>query len=243
MGAATATALKEDGFRVLIADLDPAFTQRRAEELGVEGFAGELTDEATARALMQRAAELGDVTAVVNAAGISPKLDGGKVPFDRITAEDFRRVLDVNVVAMFLVAREAAAVMARDGRSSIVNIGSISARMGGSGPVGASYGPTIVAGLHYAASKAAVHSMGVSLCRELAPYRIRVNTIAPGFTATNLTAVIPPDTFAEVIGQIPSGEIGTPDDIAAGIRYLVSDAARYVNGAVLDINGAWLPQF
>lgn len=245
MGTAIASQLTKDGFAVVIADIGSGRTSAAASDLGLAGwFAGDLTDEDVVRDLVGYAAGIGSISTVVNTAGIAPKLsDGGKIPFDKVGKDDWLNVLAVNVVAPFLVIREAAPLMPRDGRSSIVNIGSISARLGSSGPAGADYGPKITAGLHYSASKAAVHSLGVSLSRELAPLRIRVNTIAPGYIATAINSNTPAETVAQVTGQIPSGRAGTPDDIANAVRFLVSDEAQYLNGAVLDINGAWLPQF
>lgn len=243
IGSVIAATLAAEGWAALVADLDRSAAEAVAERVGAAGaFAGDLTDESRAAALVDRAAALGTLTAVVNAAGISPKNPaGGKVDFTDVGADDFARVLAVNLLAPFLVVREAARVIARDGSGAVVNIGSITARLGSSGPEDAGYGPTITSGLHYSASKAALHNLGVSLSRELAPYRVRVNTVAPGYVSTAMTAGTPGPTEQAVLAQVPAGRAATPQDIADSVAFLLSERARYLNGAVLDVNGGWLP--
>lgn len=245
IGSRIAARLAALGHRVVVADLDAAAVAATVKTIpaGAVGSAGDLTDPAAVRTLFGTAAELGPVQVLINSAGISPKQDGRKKGFAQIDAGEWRRVFDVNVLAPFLAIQAAVGLMPRDGSASIVNIGSITARMGTGGPLDAEFPPVIPSAAHYAASKGAVHTMGMSLARELAPLGIRLNTVAPGFVTTAMTAGVPGGENARILSQVPLGRAGVPDDVVGAVEYLVSDRAAYITGAVLDVNGGWLPAF
>jgi NAD(P)-dependent dehydrogenase (short-subunit alcohol dehydrogenase family) len=243
IGTVICASLAARGYRVCVADLDPVRSAQAAARLG-DGhvsFAGDLSHEETARTAVEFAATAGPVTVLVNAAGISPKSPQGKLELDEISGDDFLRVLRVNTIAPFLMAKYAARHMPADGSASIVNILSIAVRMAAGGARDAAFPPFIASASHYGASKAALHNLQVSLSRELAPRGIRVNGVAPGFIATDLNAGIPDDERARVLAQIPAGRAGTPADVAGAVAYLVSPEASYLTGAVIDVNGGWLP--
>ena len=90
-------------------------------------------------------------------------------------------------------------------------------------------------------SGAALRNLQTGLCRELAPYRIRVNGVAPGFVATSLNAAISDEERANVLAQIPMGRAGSPDDVTDAVEFLVGPRSAYLTGAVIDVNGGWLP--
>jgi 2-deoxy-D-gluconate 3-dehydrogenase len=162
--------------------------------------------------------------AVCNAGSIErrPALD--------VSLESWRRVVDLNVVSTFAVARAAARLFrAANVEGRIVLVASVLAFQGG---------------WHvssYAASKAAVANLTRALANEWAPLGIRVNGIAPGYVATELTAPLraDPERYAEITARIPVGRWAQPEEIAAAVAFLVSSAASYVHGAVLPVDGGW----
>jgi NAD(P)-dependent dehydrogenase (short-subunit alcohol dehydrogenase family) len=166
--------------------------------------------------------ELGTLTGLVNNAGIyGPYGRLEDLPYDELM-----RVLAVNVGGLFVASREAIRRMStkHGGKGgAIVNISSGSATKGNPG-----------VGIQYAASKGAVNSLGVGLSQEVAGEGIRVNTVAPGLTATDMP---PPDRLVKEGPTIPIGRVAQPEEIAQGIVWLLSPAASYVAGANLRIGG------
>jgi NAD(P)-dependent dehydrogenase (short-subunit alcohol dehydrogenase family) len=173
-------------------------------------------------ALFDTAAErLGPVTGLVNNAGIAAPL----ARLADVETEDLRRVMDVNVIGAFLCARQAARVMTAGG--AIVNVSSTAATLGSPGNY-----------IHYAASKAAVDALTLGLAKELAAGGIRVNGVAPGFVDTEIHEQTgDPDRAANVLSRIPAGRLGTPQEIAEAIAWLLSPAASYTTGATLRVAG------
>jgi NAD(P)-dependent dehydrogenase (short-subunit alcohol dehydrogenase family) len=169
---------------------------------------------------------LGPVRALVNNAGVT----GGFARVDSVENAVIAQVLAVNVAGTILCAREAVKRMStRHGGSggAIVNISSLVTRTGGAGEW-----------VHYAASKGAVNSFTVGLAREVAAENIRVNAVAPGLIDTELHAANgAPDRIERLSPSIPMQRPGTADEVAAGVVWLLSDAASYVNGAILEIGG------
>jgi NAD(P)-dependent dehydrogenase (short-subunit alcohol dehydrogenase family) len=170
--------------------------------------------------------ELGAITALVNNAGIT----GGFARVENVTAEAIERTLAVNVTGSILCAREAIRRMStrRGGRGgAIVNISSRAAHIGGSGEW-----------VHYAASKGAIDSFTIGLAREVATEGIRVNAVAPGLTETGLHAASgQPDRIKRLASTIPMGRPGLPEEIAESILWLLSPAASYITGAILEVGG------
>jgi 2-deoxy-D-gluconate 3-dehydrogenase len=182
--------------------------------------------EAGESAVEALAVELGRLDiAVCNAGTVQrePALD--------VSLEDWKRVVDVNLVSSFAVARAAARVfVAQETGGRIVFTASVLAFQGGW---------TVSS---YAASKAAVANLARSLANEWAPLGIRVNAVAPGYVANEQSAPLRADAtrFAELSSRIPVGRWATNEDIAAAVAFLVSPAADYVHGAVLAVDGGWL---
>ncbi|MFC3502939.1 SDR family oxidoreductase [Micromonospora sp. NPDC049366] len=227
IGAATARRLARAGHHV-------AFGYRRDHDAaqavladihaaGRRGLAvpADTTDADQVTALFDAAADLGDLTGLVNNAGVTSPIG----PFVDLDAGDLRRVVDVNLIGYVLCAQQAARRMSAGG--AIVNVSSAAATLGSPGEY-----------VHYAAVKAATDTLTVGLAKELAPRGIRVNAVAPGIIRTDIHAVsgVPdrPDTAA---GRIPLGRAGEADEVAAAIAWLLTPDASYTTGTVLRVSG------
>jgi NAD(P)-dependent dehydrogenase (short-subunit alcohol dehydrogenase family) len=187
----------------------------------------EMADEASILALYRTVEEtLGPVTALVNNAGTPGQM--GKI--DTVTAQTLDNVLAVNVRAPFLMIREAVARMATDRGGSggaIVNISSRAAELGGAGEW-----------IHYAASKGALDSLTIGASRELAARGIRVNAVSPGLIQTDLHARAGlPDRLTRLVGGVPMGRVGSTDEVATAVLWLLSPEASYITGVIVPISG------
>lgn len=233
IGAATAKQLAAHGYDVTISYVtDANAAQRVASDLiatGARAIAvqADVSIEADILRLFVTAErELGPIRALVNNAGIT----GGFSRVDEIDSATIAQVLAVNVAGTILCAREAAKRMSkRHGGhgGGIVNISSIVARTGGAGEW-----------VHYAATKGAVHSFTLGLAREVADEGIRVNAVAPGLIDTELHAAAgAPDRLQRLSPAIPMRRPGTADEVAASVVWLLSEAAAYVTGTILEVGG------
>jgi NAD(P)-dependent dehydrogenase (short-subunit alcohol dehydrogenase family) len=170
--------------------------------------------------------ELGPIKALVNNAAIT----GGFSRVESVSADVLTKVMAVNVTGAFLCAREAVRRMStRHGGSggAIVNISSRAAKVGSAGEW-----------VHYAASKGAIDSFTIGLAREVATEGIRVNAVAPGLIETGLHAANgAPDRLGRLTATIPMHRPGTPIEVAEGVLWLLSPAASYTTGAILEIGG------
>ncbi|MCR9179325.1 MAG: glucose 1-dehydrogenase [Erythrobacteraceae bacterium] len=236
IGKATCLRLAEEGATVIIADIeddqaaalceDIRQTQQRAEFWHLD-----VTDEdEVAKVFSEVADTFGGIDVLVNNAGIA----GPDKPTDEVTAEEWRNVMDVNVMGVFFCTKAAIGHMRKRGGGSIVNISSIY------GIVGAPDIPP------YHASKGAVREMSKTDAMFFAEDGIRVNSVHPGFIWTPLVEAMAEasdegrDAFCENLRDLhPIGEIGEPEDIAAGIAYLASDDAKFVTGSELVIDGGY----
>jgi NAD(P)-dependent dehydrogenase (short-subunit alcohol dehydrogenase family) len=170
--------------------------------------------------------ELGSLTGLVNNAGIT----GGFARVEALTAAAIAEVLAINVAGAFLCAREAVRQMSTlhgGSGGNIVNISSLAARIGGAGEW-----------VHYAASKGAINSFTVGLAREVAAEGIRVNAVAPGLIDTELHAAAgAPDRLARLAPSTPMQRIGTAMEVAEAVAWLLSPAASYVTGTIIEVGG------
>jgi glucose 1-dehydrogenase len=228
IGAAACLRLARDGHRIVVGYRQSAdAAQDIADYVVAQGGQAipvrvDTAVEEDVIALFDTAIEkLGPVTGLVNNAGITSTL--GRLA--DLTAQELRRVMDVNVVGAFFCARQAARVMTEGG--AIVNVSSTAATLGSPGNY-----------IHYAASKAAVDALTLGLAKELATEGIRVNGVAPGFVDTEMHQQTgDPNRAENVVGRIPVGRLGTPDEIAEAIAWLLSPAASYTTGTTIRVAG------
>jgi NAD(P)-dependent dehydrogenase (short-subunit alcohol dehydrogenase family) len=233
IGAATAMALGACGYNVAVNfakdETAAARVAERLAALGAKAIAirADVSRESDVLRLFETAERaLGPVRALVNNAGVT----GGFARVDSVESAVLAHVLAVNVAGTILCAREAVKRMStrHGGRGgAIVNISSLITRTGGAGEW-----------VHYAASKGAVNTFTIGLAREVAAEGIRVNAVAPGLIDTDLHAANgAPDRIERMTPSIPMQRPGTAEEVAAGVVWLLSDAASYVNGAILEIGG------
>lgn len=188
---------------------------------GVLGVLCDITDPEQVEAAFKAVEEAqGPVEILVANAGITK--DGLLM---RMSDADFEQVIDTNLTGTFRVVRRAVRPMMKARHGRIVLISSVVALLGSAGQV------------NYASSKAALVGMSRSVARELGGRGITCNVVAPGFIETDMTAVLSDDLIESYKKSIPVGRLGSTDDIAAAVRYLTSDAAGYVTGAVVPIDG------
>ena len=188
-----------------------------AAEVGGRAIQADVADPDAAKALVE---EAGDLDILVNNAGITR--DG---LLARMPDEDWRDVIETNLSAMFYTCRAVARPMMKKRGGSIVNISSIVGLHGNPGQT------------NYAAAKAGIIGFTKSLARELGSRGVRANVVAPGYVSTQLTDVLPDEAKAAMLAATPLGRLGDPEDIAGAVRFLCSDAASFITGEVLLVDG------
>jgi NAD(P)-dependent dehydrogenase (short-subunit alcohol dehydrogenase family) len=188
---------------------------------GLFGVQCDITDAAAVDAAFGAVeAELGPVEVLVANAGITDD-----TLLLRMSEEQFTRVLDTNLTGAFRCAKRASAKMLRARWGRIIFISSVVGLYGGPGQV------------NYAASKAGLVGMARSITRELGSRNITANVIAPGFIETEMTDVLSDDRRAEILKAVPAGRLASPDEVAATAVFLAGDAAAYISGAVIPVDG------
>jgi 3-oxoacyl-[acyl-carrier protein] reductase len=230
IGAATALVLGESGARVAIgyhANRDGADqVARRLTELGglAQAFHADLRHvDGIERLVKEAVAALGPIDILVNNAGSLVR----RSPIRDLTEEGWDEVLTLNLKSAVFCAQAVAASMVARRTGAIVNVGSIAGHSGGGPGAGA-----------YAAAKAGLIAMTKSLAKELAPHGVRVNAVSPGVIDTPFHEVFStPEMMKNFISTIPLGRIGTPTECARAIAFLASDAASFIVGETLEVNG------
>ncbi|HEX6491249.1 MAG TPA: 3-oxoacyl-[acyl-carrier-protein] reductase [Gaiellaceae bacterium] len=191
--------------------------ERVAEEAGGRALQADVADPAEAARLVE---EAGQLDILVNNAGLTR--DG---LIARMPDADWRDVLETNLSSAFYTCRAAARSMLKRRSGSIVNISSVVGLHGNPGQT------------NYSASKAGVIGFTKALARELGSRGVRANVVAPGYVATRLTDELPEDLRALMLTNTPLGRLGEPEDIAGAVRFLCSDAAAFITGEVLLVDG------
>ena len=223
IGADIARGLYTAGATVGLSGTRVAPLETLAAELGERAHVlpCNLSDMEAVAALPKQAIEaMGSVDILVNNAGITRDN-----LFMRMSDEEWQSVLDVNLTATMKLCKGVMRGMMKARWGRIVNVSSIVGATGNPGQA------------NYAASKAGMIAMGKSLAYEVASRGITVNAIAPGFIETAMTDKLTDDQKAGILGQVPAGRMGTPNEIAAAVVYLASAEASYVTGATLHVNG------
>ena len=226
IGRAIALKLAANGADVVIVDmnLDKAQeTAREAERLGRRALAlrANIANLQEAEAMADEAvAKLGAVHIMVNNAGITRD-----ALILRMKEEDWDAVINVNLKGVFNCTKAVVKHMSKQRYGRIVNIASIVGEMGNAGQA------------NYSASKAGVIALTKTVAREFATRNITCNAVAPGFIDTAMTQALSEKVKEELAKQIPMGRLGTPEDVAEGVLFLVSEATGYITGQVLNING------
>ncbi|MDQ1647139.1 MAG: hypothetical protein QOJ50_3323, partial [Cryptosporangiaceae bacterium] len=188
---------------------------------GLFGVKCDVTDSGSVEAAFAAVeAEHGPVEILVANAGITDD-----TLLLRMTEDQFTRVLDANLTGSYRVAKRAAAKMLRARRGRLIFISSVVGLSGSAGQV------------NYAASKAGLVGMARSIARELGSRSITANVVAPGFVDTDMTAALPEDRKSEILASVPLGRYASPEEVAGVVTWLASDAAAYVTGAVIPVDG------
>ncbi len=225
LGAAIARALAADGSLVVIADHDAAGAQRTADEVGGEAAAIDVRDWRAVSALVDDlVARQGAIDVLVNNAARSVARS-----FWEIEREEWDDVLAVNLGGTFAGCRAVAEHMRDRGYGRIVNVASIAGQQGG-----------VNNGAHYAASKAGIIVLTKIVAAELAPHGVTVNAVAPAAVESPVLDALPAERREQIAGMLPVGRLGRAEEVAAAVAYLVSDAAGFVTGTTLDVNGGLL---
>jgi 3-oxoacyl-[acyl-carrier protein] reductase len=188
-----------------------------AAEIGGRAIQADVSNADEAKRLVE---EAGDLDVLVNNAGLTR--DG---LLARMSDDDWRTVLDTNLASVFYTCRAVTRPMMKKRAGSIVNISSIVGVHG-------NWGQT-----NYAASKAGIIGFTKSLARELGSRNIRANVVAPGYVKTQLTDVLPQEATGAMLENTPLGRLGDPEDVAGAVRFLCSDAASFITGEVLLVDG------
>ncbi|MGH3133573.1 MAG: 3-oxoacyl-ACP reductase FabG, partial [Gaiellaceae bacterium] len=215
---ATAAELARAGASVVVSYRTGAEeAEALASEIGGRAVQGDVSDPESARALVEDA---GDLDVLVNNAGVTR--DGLLV---RMSDEDWQTVIDTNLASCFYTCRAAVRGMMRKRAGAIVNVSSIVGLHG-------NWGQT-----NYAASKAGIIGFTKALARELGSRNVRANVVVPGYVKTRLTDVLPEEATGAMLENTPLGRLGDPEDVAGAIRFLCSEEASFVTGAVLLVDG------
>jgi NAD(P)-dependent dehydrogenase (short-subunit alcohol dehydrogenase family) len=230
IGRKTAELLAQRGYRLAIIDLhQPAETAKSIEANGGEaiGYAGDITDEVTVERFAKEVLDrYGRVDVLVNNAGVSLISTA-----EDTTASDYRRVLEVNLVAPFLLAKTFGEKMLEAGSGSIVNVASVAGLLG------------VADRAAYNASKHGLIGLTRTLAAEWGGRGVRVNAVCPGWVKTEMDVADQAGgsyTDADIIGRVPMARFATPDDIARAIAFLADgEESGFVNGHALSVDGGW----
>lgn len=227
IGKAVAVRLAKDGMNLVINyrgnSAAAEETERLCRKLGAEVLLvqGDVSRAEDCEKLAAQAKEaFGRVDVLVNNAGITR--DG---LLARMTEEDFRAVLDVNLVGPWNMMKAVNRIMMKQRYGRIVNLSSVTGLMGNMGQT------------NYAAAKAGILGMTKSYAREVASRGITVNAVAPGFIDTDMTEAMPEGAKDKIVTEIPMGRTGKPEDVAEAVAFLASEQAGYITGEVLRVDG------
>ena len=227
IGLETARLFKENNAEVIIfgskkESVDTAISELSKEGLSVNGYYPNLSNyEEIEKVIKEINDKYGHIDILINNAGIS-----ANKKIEDTTTTDFENIMNLNVNAIFNMTKAVVPYMKKQKNGVVLNTSSMVSIYGQPSGVG------------YPASKFAVNGITKSLSRELAPFNIRVNAVAPGITKTDMVAALPKEMIEPLIKTIPLGRIGEPRDVANAFLFLASDMASYITGEILSVDGA-----
>lgn len=228
IGFATVQAFLKEGARVILCASRKETADKAVEEIKqnninakVEGIWPNLSNYKEVKvAFDEIISKYGKIDILVNNAGLA-----NATPFDKYSEEEFEKVMDLNVKAVYNCSRAVVDIMRENKNGVILNASSM---------VSISGQPS---GIAYPTSKFAINGFTLSLARELGPYGIRVNAVAPGITETDMMKAVPKEVIDPMIARIPLRRLGQPEDIANAYVFLASDEASYITGVILSVDG------
>ncbi len=189
---------------------------------GDEFIQGDITDQDFINHLVDRIMDReGRIDVLVNNAGIYLR-----TPVKDITKAEWERLMDINLTSVFLLSQAVLGIMLQQKSGSIVSLASVAGKVGG-----------LIAGAHYAASKAAIECLTKSLAKTAASHGVRVNAVAPGIIDTSMQDGVPPEQMDFLMNNIPMGRMGMPQEVASTILFLASNLASYITGQTISVNG------
>jgi NAD(P)-dependent dehydrogenase (short-subunit alcohol dehydrogenase family) len=230
IGLAIARAFAREGACVALCDVDAVLVSGAAAQIGAAGgsalpFHVDVTSrteiDAVVRQLLDR---FGRIDILVSNAGLYQVL-----PFEAITEAQWDRLMAVNLKGMFLCCQAVVGPMKQQGSGRIIGMASSAGKTGGT-----------LAGAHYSVSKAGVICLAKQLARELGPYGITVNAVAPGRIDTPMIQSVSAEENEEFVRRTPLRRLGTAEDVAGAVVFLASDDASFITGEIMDVNGGLL---
>jgi acetoacetyl-CoA reductase len=222
IGAASAEALKQQGYRVAVTYRnDEEAAKRFSERTGIPTFRFDVSSlDHCAREVKKIVDDFGPIEVLVNNAGITRD-----AMLHRMTAAHWHDVIQTNLTSCFNMCSAVVPPMRERGFGRIINIGSINGQTGQLGQVS------------YAAAKAGLHGFTLALAREGASRGITVNLIAPGYIETDMVRAVPAEVLTQIRSRIPVGRLGQAEEIARAVVFLASDESGFITGSTLTING------
>lgn len=229
IGRAIAQEFYGEGAKVALVDLDQAFLDKAVKQMGggprLLAIPCDVGKSAQVEGMVSMVRERwGRVDVLVNNAGIIRR---GSI--ETVTEDDWDKVMQVNLKGTFNCSKAVAGIMKSQARGVIINVSSIAGKMG-----------DITSAPGYASSKAGMDALTKSLARQLAPYGIRANGVAPHAIQTEMSAQWSEEKRKEIVASIPLGRLGTPQDVARAVLFMASDEASFITGEILDVNGGAL---
>lgn len=226
IGLAIAQLFAEHGARLVIGDINGEQAEAACQQLAAKGARAvavqvDVREQSQVQRMVERAvAEFGQLDVMVNNAGITRD-----ATLRKMTLDEWEMVIDVHLKGTWLGTQAAAAVMREQKRGAIVNISSISGKVG------------MIGQTNYSAAKAGIVGLTKATAKELAHLNIRVNAVQPGLIRTAMTTALRPDIWEKKLAEVPMGRAGEPSEVASVVLFLASDLASYMTGTVLEVTG------